>query len=208
MIGYHLLFFKALTTISVLESSSINALIPVLSGFFGFLLFKEPLNKKGVLFLLLASFGVLTIISKWNFLSLTALGGSAGTVYMSGAMFIWVAYSLLIRKFVVGIPAAVSSFISISISALILLPFIILKGINPLTYSTNVWAVFMFMGIFSTFVGYTLQQDSIMKIGVARANFFINFVPVFSMVLGVIILKDVFLPMNILSLVLVFTGLA
>lgn len=62
ILGYHLLFFKAIALISVLESSSINTLAPILSAFFGYLLFKEPLNLKGSVFLLAASFGVTTII--------------------------------------------------------------------------------------------------------------------------------------------------
>jgi drug/metabolite transporter (DMT)-like permease len=37
MVGYHLLFFKSIVLIDVLESSSINALNPVLSAFLGYL---------------------------------------------------------------------------------------------------------------------------------------------------------------------------
>ncbi len=66
--------------------------------------------------------------------------------------------------------------------------------------------VYLFMGIFSTFLGYTLQQDSIQKIGVSRTNFFINFVPVFSMVMGVVILGDQFRPVNIISLSVISAG--
>lgn len=207
MLAYHLLFFKSIALINVLESSSINTLAPVLSAFFGYLLFREPLNFKGVIYLLAASFGVITVIIGWDFSSLLSIGRSAGTLYMFGAMLCWVAYSLLIRRFVKGIPAAVSSFISIFTSAVILLPFILVKGVPAGTYSLNVWAVYLYMGIFSTFLGYTLQQDSIMKIGVARTNFFINFVPVFSMILGVIILGDEFHMKNLLSLAILFAGL-
>ncbi|MDC7227995.1 MAG: DMT family transporter [Spirochaetales bacterium] len=207
MITYHLLFFKSIALISVLESSSINVLAPVLSAFFGYLLFREPLNWKGVIFLLSSSFGVLTIIISWDFGNLLMIGQSSGTLYMVVAMLSWVVYSLLFRRFIRGVPAAISSFISMLSSLLILLPFILIKGAPITSYGISVWAVYLFMGIFATFLGYTLQQDSIMKIGVARTNFFINFVPVFSMILGVVILGDEFRMINILSLAIVFTGL-
>ena len=207
MIGYHLLFFKAIALIDVLESSSINTLAPVLSALFGYLLFRETLNFRGVLFLLATAFGVLTIILEWNFAALLSIGGSQGTLYMFAAMLIWVVYSILIRRFVKGIPAAVSSFLAIASAAVILFPFTIIRGTSPAVYSAGVWSVYLFMGIFSTFLGYTLQQDSIMKIGVAKTNFFINFVPVFSMILGVLILGDPFRPVNIISLAIVFAGL-
>lgn len=207
MLGYHLLFFKSIALISVLESSSINTLAPVLSAFFGYLLFKEPLNLKGAVFLLSASFGVITIIIGWDFNNLLSIGRSAGTLYMIAAMLIWVTYSLLLRRFVKGVRAAISSFISIFSAAVILFPFMIIKGVSVFSYSTNVWFVYLFMGIFATFLGYTLQQDSIMKMGIARTNFFINFVPVFSMILGVLILGDNFRLMNGLSLLIVFTCL-
>jgi len=207
MLGYHLLFFRSIALISVLESSSINTLAPVLSAIAGYLLFREPLNFKAVLYLLAAAFGVITIIIRWNITSLLQIGQSAGTLYMLAAMLIWVIYSILIRRFVKGIPAAVSSFFSIASAAVILFPFILLKGISPAEYTVNIWFVYLFMGIFSTFLGYTLQQDSIMKIGIARTNFFINFVPVFSMILGVLILGDEFRLMNIISLLIVFSAL-
>ncbi len=50
MVGYHLLFFAALLTIDVLESSSINTLNPLLSALLGFLIFSEPMNRKGLFF--------------------------------------------------------------------------------------------------------------------------------------------------------------
>ena len=208
MIGYHLLFFKSIALITVLESSSINTLVPVLSALFGLILFREPLNLKCGMFLIATTFGVLTIIIKWDFSALQTIGQSAGTLYMISAMLIWVVYSLLVRRFIKGVPAAISSFYSIFTSAIILLPFIIIKGVSPASYSANIWYVYLFMGIFSTFLGYTIQQDSIMKVGVSRTNFFINFVPVFSMILGVVILGDDFLFRNIISLIIVFIGLA
>ena len=64
------------------------------------------------------------------------------------------------------------------------------------------------MGIFSTFLGYTIQQDSIQKIGVSRTNFFINFVPVFTMIMGVLILGDRFRFVNIISLCIISIGFA
>lgn len=207
MIGYHLMFFKAIALIDVLESSSINTLVPVLSAIFGFLFFRERLNLQSLLFLFAAAFGVLTIIIKWDFSALSSVGHSEGTLYMLSAMLIWVSYSLLVRKFIKGIPSAVSSFYSQISASVILLPFILIKGVSPFTYRLNVWLVYLFMGIFATFLGYTLQQDSIMKIGVSRTNFFINFVPVFSMILGVLILGDSFRLNSIFSLLIISAGL-
>ena len=206
MVGYHLLFFAALLTIDVLESSSINTLNPLLSALLGFLIFSEPMNRKGLFFLLTAFLGVLTIIVKWDFALLFSGGFSTGTFLMTAAMVIWVVYSLLIRKHGCGISSVVSTFYTLSGASLFLLPFILVNGISPFSYSANIWGVYLFMGIFSTFLGYTLQQDSIQKIGVSRTNFFINFVPVFSMVMGVVILGDQFRPVNIISLSVISAG--
>ncbi len=125
---------------------------------------------------------------------------------MAAAMLVWVIYSLLIRKYGAGISSVVSTFYTLSGAAIFLLPFIFIMGISPFSYTSNVWYVYLFMGIFSTFLGYTLQQDSIQKIGVSRTNFLLTFVPVFSMILGVIILGDVFRPINIVSLCIISAG--
>ena len=206
MVGYHLLFFASLLTIDVLESSSINTLNPLLSAILGFLFFKEPLNRKGVLYLLTAFTGVITIIVKWDFSLLFSGGFSTGTFLMISAMCIWVIYSLLIRKFAAGLPSVVSTFYTLSGASVFLLPAVIVMGVPLSSYSSNVWFVYLFMGIFSTFLGYTLQQDSIQKIGVSRTNFFINFVPVFAMIMGVLILGDCFRLLNIISLCIISAG--
>lgn len=207
MVGYHLLFFAALRRIDVLESSAINTLNPLLSALLGYIIFKEPLNKKGVFYLFAAFFGVLTIIVKWDFSYLFSGEINRGTFLMIAGMTIWVVYSLLVRKFVKGISSVVSTFYTLTGASLFLLPFIVVMGINPFSYTANIWYVYLFMGIFSTFLGYTLQQDSILKIGVSRTNFFINFVPVFSMILGVMILGDQFRVINLISLGFISAGL-
>ncbi len=206
MVGYHLLFFAALHTIDVLESSAINTLNPLLSALLGYLLFREPLNRRGIFFLVTAFFGVLTIITKWDFNFLFSGSFKTGTFLMISAMLIWVAYSLLIRKYGRGISSVVSTFYTLTGASVFLFPFIIGMGISPLSYSDDVWHVYIFMGVFSTFLGYTIQQDSIQKIGVSRTNFFINFVPVFSMFLGVLILGDSFRFINIISLCIISAG--
>jgi drug/metabolite transporter (DMT)-like permease len=207
MAGYHILFFKALRTIDVLEASAINTLNPLLSALFGFIIFREPLSRKGLLFLITAAFGVLTIVVKWNFSLLFSGKGASGTILMFSAMVILVIYSLLIRKFASGIKSVVSSFYTFTGASLFLLPFIAASGKSPITWSGNVWISIVFMGVFSTFLGYTIQQESISKIGVSRTNFFINFVPVFSMFLGVLILGDLFHMINILSLAIIIAGM-
>jgi drug/metabolite transporter (DMT)-like permease len=126
---------------------------------------------------------------------------------MIAGMMVWVVYSLLVRRFVKGISSVVSTFYTLTGASLFLMPFILVMGVNPFSYAANIWYIYLFMGIFSTFIGYTLQQDSIQKIGVSRTNFFINFVPVFSMILGVLILGDQFKPVNLISLGFISTGL-
>ncbi len=206
MVGYHILFFESLHTIDVLESSAINTFNPLLSALLGFIIFKEPLNKRGVFYLLIVFSGVITIISKWDLSFLFSGELQPGTFLMISAMSVWVIYSLLIRKFVKNISSVVSTFYTLSGAAVFLLPFIFSMGISPFSYASNVWYVYIFMGVFSTFLGYTLQQDSILKIGVSRTNFFINFVPVFTMILGVIILGDEFRLINLVSLFIISAG--
>ena len=206
MVGYHLLFFASLLTIDVLESSSINTLNPLLSAMLGYIIFREPLNRKGVFFLFTAFFGVITVIVKWDFSLIFSGGFSRGTFLMICAMCVWVVYSLLVRKFAEGIKSVVSTFYTLTGASVFLLPAVIVKGADPFSYSSGVWYVYLFMGIFSTFLGYTLQQDSIQKIGVSRTNFFINFVPVFAMIMGVLILGDPFRFLNIISLLIISAG--
>jgi drug/metabolite transporter (DMT)-like permease len=62
------------------------------------------------------------------------------------------------------------------------------------------------MSVFPSVIGYLVQQMSIKQIGPSKTSIFINLVPVFSIILSVLILKEALHPIKFLTTTLIITG--
>lgn len=112
---------------------------------------------------------------------------------------------ILIRRGLIGSNAMTGSFISLSMSAVVL--WLLLPFFAPLSALWNPASlVFVLAGIFAPGIGRTLSYVGIEKIGVARSVPIANSSPIFASVFAVIFLAESWLPQNILGTLLVISG--
>jgi DME family drug/metabolite transporter len=112
---------------------------------------------------------------------------------------------IMIRRGLVESNAMTGSFISLSMSALILwcsMPFFV-----PLAALwTPAIAIFIAAGIFAPGIGRTLSYVGIERVGVARSVPVVNSSPIFASVFAVIVLGEVWALQNIIGTLLVIGG--
>ena len=112
---------------------------------------------------------------------------------------------ILIRRGLVESNAMTGSFISLSMSAVVLwlaVPFFV-----PLTALWNPAAlIFIAAGIFAPGIGRTLSYVGIEKIGVARSVPIANSSPIFASIFAVIFLAEVWVLQNVIGTLLVISG--
>jgi drug/metabolite transporter, DME family len=112
---------------------------------------------------------------------------------------------ILIRRGLVESNAMTGSFISLTISALVL--WLLVPFIAPLSVLwTPFIATFLVAGILAPGIGRTLSYVGIEKIGVARSVPIANSSPIFASVFAVVFLAETWVPQNILGTVLVIGG--
>jgi drug/metabolite transporter (DMT)-like permease len=112
---------------------------------------------------------------------------------------------ILIRRGLVESNAMTGSFISLTISALVL--WLLVPFIAPLSVLwTPFIAIFLVAGILAPGIGRTLSYVGIEKIGVARSVPIANSSPIFASVFAVVFLAETWVPQNILGTVLVIGG--
>lgn len=112
---------------------------------------------------------------------------------------------ILIRRGLVQSNAMTGSFISLSMSALVL--WLLLPFFAPLSALwTPASLIFIVAGIFAPGIGRTLSYVGIEKIGVARSVPIANSSPIFASVFAVIFLAETWVPQNILGTLLVIGG--
>jgi len=208
MFGYHVLFFTALKYTTAINSSLIGSTNPIVTGILSIIFLKEKLGLKRIIAFLIALFGVGVAILGEDILNLSMMEVNIGDFIMIFAVICWSSYSVLSKSVLDKLnPLKVTAY-SFLICTIILVPFVIME--KPLTYlpsiNINGWLAVLYMAIFPSVVGYLIQQIAIKEIGPSSTAVFINLVPVFSIILSVLILKESIGPIKIVGALLVILG--
>ncbi|WP_417425089.1 DMT family transporter [Hoeflea sp.] len=127
---------------------------------------------------------------------LAALGGSL----------CYVVAGLLIRK--IDMPPVRLACLALGLGTMMLIPIALMaEGAPPTDLSSQSIAALLFLGIFPTGIAYILRFHLIRAIGYSRFSLSINFVPVFGVALGVIILGEKLSLSLVIAVCLVLSGL-
>lgn len=201
MIGYHLPFFLALKYTTASKAAMINASNPLITAFLAAFFLKDKLTPKRVMYIILALIGVVLTITDWQLNQLFSLAVNKGDLIMLSGTFCWSSYSIFVKKATDRIePLKLTSY-TFLFCVLLLTPFALKEIIfdHALLVSKGAYTAVLYMAIFPTVIGYTIQQISIKNIGPAKTSIFINLVPIISTILAMIILKEVINPNNVVS---------
>jgi drug/metabolite transporter (DMT)-like permease len=189
---YRIAFFYGLKYTSASEAGIISSSLPAVFGFGTYILLKEKLTRNQIKGIIFSVIGLLLI----NFNS--AIGFSISTkqiignglVFFSvimGALFTIIS-GFLSRKIT---PLMISSLTSF-FSALLFLPFMIidLNKFNLFSISYKGFLLIIYYAIFVTVISFLLWFDSLKTISISTAGVFTSLIPLTSIVLGFVILKE------------------
>jgi len=201
MIGYHLPFFLALKFTSASKAAMINASNPLITAFLAVFFLKENLSAKRIAYIVLAFVGVLLTITDWQVANIFQLGINKGDLIMLCAASLWATYSIFVKMATVKLDPLKLTAYTFLFCVILLTPFAMKEILidKALAISYSAYGAVLYMAIFPTVIGYTIQQMSIKAIGPAKTALFINLVPVFSTAMAMTILKETVNPNNYLS---------
>jgi drug/metabolite transporter (DMT)-like permease len=190
--AYNVLFFSGLKAVTASRASLIIATNPVFISLGSAAFFRERLNGLRILGILLSVSGAAIVISRgapWEILG-GALGW--GELAIFGCVLSWVAYSLIGKRIMRGLPpmAAVTYSCIIGAAALILPAY--LEGITDQMggYILPVWLAIIYLALFGSALGFSWYYQGIQAIGPSQAGVFINLVPVSAVFLAWLLLQE------------------
>lgn len=203
MVGYHVFFFSALKYTTATNSSLINATNPIITTILAIIFLKEQIKTKNIISILMSFFGVILIITNGDFSVLLNFKLNSGDLLMIIAAICWASYAVISKKASDNYsPIKITSY-AFLVCVIVLIPFVIME--KPWVYIPNTtaigWMSVIYMSIFASVGGYLIQQISIKKIGPSKTSLYVNLVPVFSMILAFLILKES------ISFIKIFAGL-
>ncbi len=206
--AYNVLFFTGLKSVVAGRAAIIVATNPIFIALLAAVFFKEPLGKMRILGIALSVCGAVLAITGGKPLSLLTQTVSWGDVAMFGCVASWVTYLLVGKVMMQNLSPHAAVTYSCLVGTALLLPFSLAEGlVRSLGQAPIVvWVALVYLGLFGTVLGFTWFYQGVKQIGPSRAAVFINFVPVWAIVAGFLVLGEPIAPALVLGALMVGSG--
>lgn len=183
-----------LKTAQATTTAWIVATTPIFIALLGWLVLKERLRWVQILGILLATVGVLLVVTRGNLASLSA--GSIGTpgdflVLISAPN--WAVFTILSRRGLRMFPATLMMFYVMGFGWLFTMLLLLAgPGFGEISHlSLPGWLGVCFLGIFCSGLAYIFWYDALQALPVAQAGAFVYLEPFITLVIAAIVLGEV-----------------
>ena len=189
--AYNVLFLKGLKLIEAGRAAIIIANNPIGIALMAAVFFGERLNLLKAAGILVSVAGALIVITRGEVTALVTGGFGRGELYILGCVASWVAYSLLGKIVMARLSPLAAVTYSSAAGTLLLFPAALTDGLLGTGGAPLIaWGSIAYLGFFGTVLGFVWYYQGIQRIGPVRAGLFINFVPVFAVLLAVLLLGE------------------
>jgi drug/metabolite transporter (DMT)-like permease len=180
--------FNTLTYIAVQYTGSINAALmnsatPVLIVLIAVAVLREPFSPAVLPAVALSLIGVLWIISRGSWETITSLSFNQGDMWMLAAIICWALYSVWMKKYAAAFPPQALFFWQIAVSVAVLIPLAAVEYAvrQPVLHvSVSLILGLLYIGIFASLLAFSAWNKAIALIGPSRCSGFLNLIVVFS----------------------------
>lgn len=190
------------TTTAVLIST-----IPILFTIFVFIIFKEKLSAINIIGSLISFIVILIVILNKNYSFDAPL---LGIILIFLAVFAAVDYSIVVKSVVEKYNPVLIVLYQNSIAIILFIPlFFILdfSSFKNIEHNLNSLFAIIELGVFASSIAFILFAYGIKKIGVSKAGFFTNLIPIFTSVIAFFILDEQLSFIKYVGIFIVVSGL-
>ncbi|MDO6822209.1 DMT family transporter [Marinobacter sp. 1_MG-2023] len=191
--AFNSLLYVAAVTTTATNIALINATIPIFVSLLAWIILGDRTRPIQALGIVLAIFGILTVVARGDLSVLTGLKSQPGDLIMVAAVFSWGLFSVLLRRQAVPLPGFTFLSTQILLGTLVILPFylgdlLFFSGGFELTRQTAL--PLAYFAIFPGILAYGFWNYAVHSIGPSRAAIFIYLTPVFASILASIFLGE------------------
>lgn len=210
--GYNSLLYSAAQSTAAINISLVNTCLPLMTFIGAGLLLGEWPPRRAWWGLGLAAIGLLVLISQGSWASLNALAFNEGDLLMLLAVADWTLYSLLLRRWsqqLLPIPPLAQLGILMLLGVPLILPFYLYElaqGAHFELSASNLGAI-GYTAVFASLVAYLAWNHAVRVLGAAKSALSNYLMPVFTAVLGWLLLGEGLQGYHWLGALLIFAGL-
>ncbi|MFW5730280.1 MAG: DMT family transporter [Desulfonatronovibrionaceae bacterium] len=206
--AYNVFFFTGLQTVQAGRAAVIVATNPIFIALLAALLFKEKLSVYKISGILLSVSGAVLAITRGQPFHLLSQVISPGDLAIAGCVASWAVYSILGKYSMTSLsPHAAVAYSCVAGTLALFFPAASQDLFTNITsLPLTVWGCLIYLGYFGTVLGFTWYYQGVKSIGPSRASVFINFVPLFAIAGGFLVLGEPVDPSLIAGAAMVSTG--
>ena len=196
-----------LQRVSATTASVIISTIPIFVPIFAFIFFKEKLSIINIIGSIVSFSGVLIIILNKN---LTLDASLSGVLLMTLAVIAATGYSLIVRNVTERYNSFIIVMFQSSFAILGFLPLFFIFDFNSfinINHNSNSITAIIELGIFASSIAFILFAYGIKKIGVSKAGFFSNLIPIFTATIAFFLLNEQLSIIKYIGIGIVILGL-
>ncbi len=205
---YNLLCYWAGRTTSATNLSLLATSSPIFTIIIMRIIFKEKITPKRVFGIVLAILGVAFLLVKGDINVLLTMNFTIGDILILIATLLWSIYTILNKYKDPNISTWSFIFCSFIVAFAVTLPFFIghcaMYGF-PQFERVGI-ACFFYLAIGCCICAFMLWNLAVTAIGATNASIIYNTIPVFSCIIAYLVLGEPILPVQIISIIVIFAG--
>ena len=187
-------------------SAVIIATIPLFSPVIAYITFKERLTPINFIGIAISFCGVILMLVTR---SLSLVADVRGVIFLFGAVFAALLYSVTLRKLTENYSAVLLVATQNLIGVFLFMPFFVifeLKTTISVTVTAEVVTSMLLLAILASSVSFVFFAHSVKLLGMSKTNIFSNLIPVFTAIFSYFLLSESFSPQKIAGIGLVISG--
>ena len=206
---YNAFLYTAAYTTASLNIAVISTITPLLTIILAWQFLGDRPRYIELLGFLLGLFGVLVLLSKGSLQNLLHMVFSYGDLWMLVACLFWAVYTVFVKKIPSKLSPILFIFFSTVFGFVLAIPFVVWEQINTeihFQFSMQACLALLYVGIFPSVFSYLLYNNGVRVLGSKTASLCSYLIPVFTAIMGVVLLSEKLELFHFISQLMVFIG--
>ena len=201
--------YLSLIHTQVINASLFNTAIPAIIILLCFLLKIEKTNKYQILGLIIATLGILSILTKLNLEIILSLNFNKGDLIMIGGVISWGLYSSFLKRKKFTLPLLTLVHILCTFGLIFIFPqfFYEFSQGQRIDFNIELLYILIFLALFPSIGSYYCWAGAVSIIGANRAGIFLSLIPLFSTIMAIYFYDEQFQFFHLIGAILIILGL-
>ena len=205
---FNALFYIAAHTTTAVNLGIIQSTMPGLILFGSFLVYGTRINIQQSIGLIIALVGVVVVVTKGEWATLTSLVINSGDMIMLTACLFYSGYTIGLRNRPKVSGMVMMGYFAIA-AWMFTIPMVAVEHVvtGVIMPGFKGWMILIYVALMPSFLSQVFFMKGVDLIGPGAAGLYANLVPVFSAVMAVLILNESFQVFHLVALTFVFMGI-